>query len=132
MATYATAARPYASAVYKLPSEKGTLPAWGDALDLLSAVVDNEDMTALLDQPEIVRDAKAELVLKVVGDKLDQPQQNLDTLYFQQSHPSIIFLLRLLIYFYALLSCNVLHHILKHISSHQQQTKRLYNKDLHC
>jgi F-type H+-transporting ATPase subunit delta len=77
MTDYATAARPYASAVYKLASEKSSLPSWGDALELLSAVVQDDTMLGLLDNPALLRETKAEAMLKVVGDELDQHQQNL-------------------------------------------------------
>jgi F-type H+-transporting ATPase subunit delta len=77
MADYTTIARPYARAVYQQATETSTLDNWGEALALLSAVTSDEAMLAVLDSPQMGGEQKAELMLKVVSDKLNAQQQNL-------------------------------------------------------
>ena len=77
MADYTTVARPYARAVYQQATEESTLDNWSEALALMSAVTGDDLMVAVLDNPQLGSEQKAELMLKVVGDKLDAQQQNL-------------------------------------------------------
>jgi F-type H+-transporting ATPase subunit delta len=77
MTDLTTAARPYANAVYDLASETGTIQSWGDALGNLAALTANEDMRRLLASPDLGKQEKGELVIKVLGDKLDTQQKNL-------------------------------------------------------
>jgi F-type H+-transporting ATPase subunit delta len=77
MADFTTVARPYASAVYKLAHETSSLEAWGDALALLAAVVSDVAMIKALDNPELGKDKKGEMLIHVLNDKLNQQQQNL-------------------------------------------------------
>ena len=53
------------------------MESWGEALALLAAVASDESMQDLLDQPRLSKEQKAELMLKVVSDKLNKQQQNL-------------------------------------------------------
>ncbi|MCK5396235.1 MAG: F0F1 ATP synthase subunit delta [Gammaproteobacteria bacterium] len=77
MSDFTTAARPYANAVFDLANETSTLDSWGDALANLAAVVSDAQMSELLDNPETGKTQKGELLLQVLGDKLNQQQQNL-------------------------------------------------------
>lgn len=78
MSEITTAARPYANAVYQLASESSAkLAAWSDALTLMSAVVADSTMASKLASPELGKHQKGELMLAVVGDKLDEHQKNL-------------------------------------------------------
>jgi len=77
MAEYTTSARPYARAVYALATEQSAVDGWGDALTLLAAVVSDASMQELIDKPQLGKEQKAELMLKVLSDKLDPQQQNL-------------------------------------------------------
>lgn len=77
MADFTTAARPYANAVYDIANETSTLDSWSDALANLAAVVSDAQISDLLDSPEAGKAEKAELILQVLGDKLNQQQQNL-------------------------------------------------------
>ena len=53
------------------------MESWGEALALLAAVASDASMQDLLDQPRLSKEQKAELMLKVVSDKLNKQQQNL-------------------------------------------------------
>ena len=77
MAEYTTSARPYARAVYALATESSSVESWGEALSLLAAVAADASMQELLDKPQLGKDQKAELMLKVLSDKLNPQQQNL-------------------------------------------------------
>jgi F-type H+-transporting ATPase subunit delta len=77
MADFTTIARPYASAVYKLAQETSALESWGDALALLAAVVSDAAMIKVLDNPEIDKDKKGDMLTHVLSDKLNDQQKNL-------------------------------------------------------
>jgi len=77
MSEFTTTARPYANAVYQVASESKTEKSWGEALELMSVVVANKDMISMLDNPRLKKEQKGELLLKLVGDKLSDQQQNL-------------------------------------------------------
>jgi F-type H+-transporting ATPase subunit delta len=77
MADYTTFARPYARAVYNLATQTSTVDGWGEALALAAAVVADPVMQDVLDKPQLSKQQKGELMLKVLSDKLDQQQQNL-------------------------------------------------------
>ncbi len=77
MSDFTTAARPYANAVYDTAHENNALDSWSDALANLANVISDSQMSELLDNPELGRVQKGELVIQVLGDKLTQQQQNL-------------------------------------------------------
>ena len=77
MAEHTTSARPYARAVYALATEASTVTEWGEALALMAAVADDSTMQEILDKPQLSKEQKGELMLKVLSDKLNQQQQNL-------------------------------------------------------
>ena len=55
------------------------MESWGEALTLLATVASDASMQELLDQPQLSKEQKGELMLKVVSDKLNKQQQNLPT-----------------------------------------------------
>jgi len=77
MTDFTTAARPYANAVYDLASETNTLDSWGDALVNLANVVNEAQMTEVLSNPDLGKQQKGELLIQVMGDNLNEQQQNL-------------------------------------------------------
>ncbi|GMR01029.1 MAG: F0F1 ATP synthase subunit delta [Gammaproteobacteria bacterium] len=77
MSAFTTAARPYANAVYDTANETSSLDSWSDALANLAAVISDAQMSDLLDNPEISKVQKCELILQILGDRLNQQQQNL-------------------------------------------------------
>ena len=77
MSDFTTAARPYANAVYDTAHENNALDSWSDALANLANVISDSQMSTLLDDPELGKIQKGELVIQVLGDKLTQQQQNL-------------------------------------------------------
>jgi F-type H+-transporting ATPase subunit delta len=77
MADFTTAARPYAKAVYELANETGALDSWGDALANLANVVNDSQVAEMLSSPDLGKQKKGELVIQVMGDNLNEQQQNL-------------------------------------------------------
>jgi len=77
MADFTTAARPYANAVYDLASQSNALDSWGDALANLANVVADAQVNKLLSNPALSKQQKGELLIQIMGDKLNQQQQNL-------------------------------------------------------
>lgn len=77
MSDYQTAARPYANAVFALAQENNALDEWDDALQNLAAVVADERVQAVLDDPDVSREQKAGFIIDVLAGKLGEKQQNL-------------------------------------------------------
>ena len=77
MSDFTTAARPYANAVYDTAHDNNALDSWSDALANLANVVSDSQMSKLLDDPELGKTQKGELLIQVLGDKLTEQQQNL-------------------------------------------------------
>lgn len=77
MADFTTAARPYANAVYDIANAASTLDSWSDALANLAAVINDAQVSELLSDPDAGKQQKGELIIQVLGDKLNEQQQNL-------------------------------------------------------
>lgn len=76
MAEKTTIARPYALAVFSLAKEQGNLAGWSDMLQLAASVVANEQMAAVIGNPEIKSQAAA-ILTDVCGDKLNDNGKNM-------------------------------------------------------
>ena len=77
MADFTTAARPYANAIFDIANGADTLDSWSDALANLANVVNDAQMSELLNDPEMGKAQKGELLIQVLADKLNEQQQNL-------------------------------------------------------
>lgn len=77
MAEISTVARPYAQGVFRLAREHDALAHWSDQLDLAAAFIADQQMTLVLGSPRMTGDQKAELVIEVCGDGLDEQARNL-------------------------------------------------------
>lgn len=73
-----TVARPYSRAVFSaaLDSAEG-LSGWSDMLALLAAVIVEQRVAALLDNPRLTRQAQAQAVLQLTAADLTDAAQNL-------------------------------------------------------
>jgi len=76
----AALARPYARAVFELARSQGTYQAWSDSLALMAAVVGNDTMRSLLDNPRMTREGAAGLVIRACGEDIGEPEKNLVTM----------------------------------------------------
>lgn len=70
-------ARPYARAVFELAKDQDQLQKWSDILALLAAVVGNESMRKLLDNPSLSRSDAGALVIRACGEDLEEGASNL-------------------------------------------------------
>jgi F-type H+-transporting ATPase subunit delta len=73
----AALARPYARAVFELAKSQGDYQSWADSLALMAAVVSNDTMRSLLDNPSLTRSAAAELVIRACGEDIGDGEKNL-------------------------------------------------------
>ena len=71
-----TAARPYARAVFEKAQADSSQQAWSDALEILSGIVANEDMSAVLVLPGMGAAEKGGLLIDICGDKLNDAHRN--------------------------------------------------------
>jgi F-type H+-transporting ATPase subunit delta len=76
MAEIVTVARPYAEAAFRLAKEQGQLTAWFDALSSLATVVENEEVSALIDNPKVSAAQLEALFFGIVGDKVSAEVKN--------------------------------------------------------
>ncbi len=77
MAEIATVARPYAEAAFAAALDKSSLGSTSDSLQLLAAIVRNEQMRFVLSDPRVSAQQKKELFADVTGGKLDEVTRNL-------------------------------------------------------
>ncbi len=77
MSEFTTTARPYARALFELAEDAGTLTEWSEKLAFLGAVVSNDDVRALLDNPTMTKESTADAVIKICDDQLDDKAENL-------------------------------------------------------
>ena len=73
----AALARPYARAVFELAKQENQFQQWSDALALMAAVVSNDTMQAILDNPRLTRSDAGELVIRTCGEDISDSAVNL-------------------------------------------------------
>jgi F-type H+-transporting ATPase subunit delta len=72
MAESSTIARPYAQAVFDIATAAKAYGKWSDALNLLTLVVTDPAMTALVRNRRVPRDQLSSLIRDICGDALDE------------------------------------------------------------
>lgn len=70
-------ARPYARAVFELARSQASFQQWTDNLAMMAAVVSNQTMRGLLDNPRLTRDGAADLVIRACGEDIGDSGINL-------------------------------------------------------
>lgn len=80
MAELLTLARPYAKAAFAFASEQGATDNWSNALQMLSAAVQDEAFSAYLNRPELTPAEQVSVFAKVLGEKQTQEVSNFLTL----------------------------------------------------
>ncbi len=90
MAEISTIARPYAVAAYKLGSEQKTLAKWSEMLSFASAVVNDAQMKAYIENPKVVSSDLQDAFLKVCDSKLNDSGQNLIKVLIEYGRLSIL------------------------------------------
>lgn len=77
MTELATLARPYAEAAFKRAKETGSTVAWSEALQFLSAVVQDQEMAVIVNNPRINKAQLKQLMLEICADKIELEIGNL-------------------------------------------------------
>ena len=90
MAELLTLARPYAKAAFAYASEQNATDTWSNALQLLSAAVQDEAFSAYLIRPELTPAEQVGLFTKVLGEDQSAALSNFLTLHAEND--SIILL----------------------------------------
>lgn len=76
MAELSTLARPYAKAAFEYAVEKGNLGEWSGQLATCAAVVANERVSAVLDNPALTGEQQAKALNDVCGDATGEQVKN--------------------------------------------------------
>lgn len=90
MAEISTIARPYAVASYKLAKEQNALAKWSEMLSFATAVVNDVQMSAYIQDPKVVSSELEASFLKVCGDKLNENGQNLIKVLIEYGRLSLL------------------------------------------
>lgn len=90
MAEISTIARPYAVAAYKLGKSQKALAKWSEMLGFATAVANNAQMQAYIQDPKVVSSDLQAAFLKVCGDKLNENAQNLIKVLVEYGRLSIL------------------------------------------
>lgn len=77
MAEIYTLARPYAEAVFELAQASDEVDRWSQGLQALAAVTSNEDVSALMSNPEVADGRLADAIIDVGADDLHDQARNL-------------------------------------------------------
>lgn len=89
-AAHSNLARPYARAAFALAEEAKDLAGWSDRLTLLAAVASDERVVTRLRSPNATREQRAELLLRICGDSLDDGARNLVRLMAQNGRLELL------------------------------------------
>ena len=73
----AALARPYARAVFELAKSQGEFKRWSDSLSLMAAVVSDDTMASLLENPQLTRSGAGDLVIRACGEDISDGEKNL-------------------------------------------------------
>ena len=76
MSDFTTIARPYARAAFEYAQAHKAIDKWSESLGLLAAVVQDSLVQGLLRNPKLTRIQRAELLIKICKDKLDEHGKN--------------------------------------------------------
>ena len=71
MAELTTVSRPYANAIFNLAKKERQLSAWSKMLGVLSGTAEDDRVKRLLESPEIANVVKAQRLIEVCSDELD-------------------------------------------------------------
>ncbi len=90
MSELATLARPYAAAVFKRAKETQATSQWSQSLAFLSAVMKNEDISALVDNPRVNKQRLSALMLDICQGQVNEENENLLKLLIDNNRLSLL------------------------------------------
>ena len=94
MAEISTIARPYAVAAYQLAKEHKALAKWSEMLAFATAVSNDAQMQAYVQDPKVVSSQLQASFLAICGDRLNEQGQNVIKVLveYQSCLPSLMLL----------------------------------------
>jgi F-type H+-transporting ATPase subunit delta len=90
MSQLTTLARPFAKAAFKVAQEGTSLQQWSGSLNLLSVLVSNAKVAALLGNPAVTGEKKAAALISLCGDELPGPVANLVNLLAENKRLGLV------------------------------------------
>jgi F-type H+-transporting ATPase subunit delta len=72
MSELATLARPYATAAFKRAKETGSVQSWSQNLAFMSAVINNEAVRGIVDNPKVSKQDLSALLLDICQEHIDK------------------------------------------------------------
>jgi F-type H+-transporting ATPase subunit delta len=76
MSELATLARPYAAAVFKSAKQNAGMESWSKNLAFMSAVINNGDMAAVIDNPKVSKQQLTAILLDICQGQIDSENEN--------------------------------------------------------
>ena len=76
MSEQATLARPYAAAVFKRAKETDATATWSQSLAFMSAVLKNEDISVVIDNPNVNKERLSALMLDICQEHINEENGN--------------------------------------------------------
>lgn len=77
MAEISTLARPYAEAAFKRAKQTNSAQTWSEALQFLSAVAEDQQLSAIIGNPRIAKQKVSHLLLDICQDQIHDEAKNL-------------------------------------------------------
>ena len=90
MSELATLARPYAAAAYKRAKETGTTEQWSQNLTFMSAVINDDNINVVVDNPKVSKARLLALMLDVCEGQINQEGVNFLKLLVQNSRLTLL------------------------------------------
>jgi F-type H+-transporting ATPase subunit delta len=90
MSELATLARPYAAAVFKRAKETGTTAKWSQSLAFMSAVLSDEEISVVVDNPKVSKERLSALMLDICQGQVDEENANFLKLLVQNNRLTLL------------------------------------------
>ncbi|MCL7422193.1 MAG: F0F1 ATP synthase subunit delta [Methylobacter sp.] len=90
MSELATLARPYAAAVFKRAKETGTTAKWSQSLAFMSAVLNDEEISVVVDNPKVSKERLSALMLDICQGQVDEENANFLKLLVQNNRLTLL------------------------------------------
>ena len=85
-----TVARPYAEAVFARARDTDKLDVWSEMLGFMAALIQDDRVAEVIDDPNYTRERTAELMLEIGGDHLSEEGRNLARLLAQNDRLAVL------------------------------------------
>ena len=90
MSELATLARPYAAAVFKRAKETNATVNWSQSLAFMSAVLKNEDISVVIDNPKVNKERLSALMLDICQEHVNEENANFLKLLIHNNRLTIL------------------------------------------